>query len=123
MTFQKYCKSMKELGVKVTELLAISLGVQDRLHYRDMFEDGCSIMRCNNYPCCKQPGLALGTGPHCDPTAITLLHQDQVGEGLMYLQTTSGRVFDLTLMPLLLTSEIPLRYVRLFHYKYMIVSV
>ena len=69
---------MKELGVKLTELLAISLGV-DGLHYRELFEDGCSIMRCNYYPPCQQPSLALGTGPHCDPTSITILHQDQVG--------------------------------------------
>ncbi|CAL5203932.1 unnamed protein product [Lathyrus oleraceus] len=77
--FEKYCKSMKELGMKLTELLAISLGVNDRLHYRELFEEGCSIMRCNNYPCCPQPSLVLGTGPHCDPTSLTLLHQDQVG--------------------------------------------
>lgn len=78
VTLEKYCKAMKQLGMKLMELLAISLGV-DRLDYRELFEDGCSIMRCNNYPCCKQPGLVLGTGPHCDPTSITILHQDQVG--------------------------------------------
>lgn len=60
------------------ELLAISLGV-DKLHYRRFFEDGSSIMRWNYYPPCKEPGLTLGTGPHCDPTSLTLLHQDQVG--------------------------------------------
>ena len=60
------------------ELLAISLDVE-RLHYKDLFEDGCSIMRCNYYPSCQQPSLALGTGPHCDPTTLTILHQDQVG--------------------------------------------
>ncbi|XP_057731607.1 gibberellin 20 oxidase 2-like [Arachis stenosperma] len=79
VTFQKYCKAMKELGVKLTELLAISLGLKDRLHYKELFEEGCSIMRCNYYPPCHQPSLTLGTGPHCDPTSITILHQDQVG--------------------------------------------
>ncbi|ESW09486.1 hypothetical protein PHAVU_009G131500 [Phaseolus vulgaris] len=76
--FQKYCDGMKQLGLKLVELLAISLGV-DRLHYRELFSDGCSIMRCNNYPSCQQPSLTLGTGPHCDPTSITILHQDLVG--------------------------------------------
>lgn len=76
--FQKYCGAMKQMGMKLTELLAISLGV-DRLHYRELFEEGCSIMRCNNYPSCQQPNLTLGTGPHCDPTSITILHQDHVG--------------------------------------------
>uniref|UniRef100_A0A5B6Z739 Putative gibberellin 20 oxidase 1-D n=1 Tax=Davidia involucrata TaxID=16924 RepID=A0A5B6Z739_DAVIN len=36
-------------------------------------------MRCNYYPPCQEPGLAFGTGPHCDPTSLTILHQDQVG--------------------------------------------
>ena len=78
MVFQKYCESMKRLGMKLLELLAISLGV-DKLHYKELFEDGCSVMRCNFYPSCQEPSVALGTGPHCDPTSLTILHQDQVG--------------------------------------------
>lgn len=69
---------MKELSLSIMELLAISLGVE-RKHYRKFFEDGSSIMRCNYYPPCKEAGLTLGTGPHCDPTSLTILHQDQVG--------------------------------------------
>ncbi|KAJ7959205.1 Gibberellin 20-oxidase [Quillaja saponaria] len=76
--YQKYCEAMKDLCLKIMELLAISLGV-DRLYYRNFFEGGCSIMRCNYYPCCEEPSLVLGTGPHCDSTSLTLLHQDQVG--------------------------------------------
>ncbi|XP_045790569.1 gibberellin 20 oxidase 1-D-like [Trifolium pratense] len=76
--FQKYCEAMKKLGMKVMEILAISLGV-DMSHYKYLFEDGCSIMRCNYYPSCQEPSVALGTGPHCDPTTLTILHQDQVG--------------------------------------------
>lgn len=60
------------------ELLGISLGV-DGLHYRRFFEDGDSIMRCNYYPPCSSANLTLGTGPHTDPTSLTILHQDQVG--------------------------------------------
>ncbi|KAH1099660.1 hypothetical protein AAZX31_13G022300 [Glycine max] len=78
VVFQNYCEAMKQLGMKLLELLAISLGV-DKLHYKDLFEEGCSVMRCNFYPSCQQPSLALGTGPHCDPTSLTILHQDQVG--------------------------------------------
>ncbi|PKI79427.1 hypothetical protein CRG98_000174 [Punica granatum] len=76
--YQKYCEAMKELSLVIMELLAISLGV-GRMHYRQFFEDGSSIMRCNLYPPCKNEGLTLGTGPHCDPTSLTILHQDQVG--------------------------------------------
>jgi len=78
VAFQKYCEAMKKLGMKLMEILAISLGL-DRLHFKYLFEDGCSIMRCNYYPSCQEPSVALGTGPHCDPTTLTILHQDQVG--------------------------------------------
>ncbi|KAL2553177.1 Gibberellin 20 oxidase 2 [Forsythia ovata] len=76
--FQKYCEAVKILSLAIFELLAISLGL-DGSYYRKYFEDGCSIMRCNNYPPCNQAGLTLGTGPHCDPNSLTILHQDQVG--------------------------------------------
>lgn len=72
---------MKKLSGVIFELLAMSLEVEDGLHYKKYFEDGESIMRCNYYPPWKASttGLALGTGPHCDPTSLTILHQDQVG--------------------------------------------
>ncbi|KAK6259156.1 hypothetical protein SCA6_013630 [Theobroma cacao] len=76
--YQNYCEKMRELSLVIFELLAVSLGV-DRMHYHKFFEDGNSIMRCNYYPPCNNSGLTLGTGPHCDPTSLTILHQDQVG--------------------------------------------
>ncbi|KAL5558609.1 hypothetical protein UlMin_034820 [Ulmus minor] len=78
MVFQRYGEAMMRLSLAIMELLAISLGV-DRMHYRKFFEDGSSILRCNNYPPCMEPNLAVGTGTHCDPTSLTILHQDQVG--------------------------------------------
>ncbi|XP_048331494.2 gibberellin 20 oxidase 2 [Ziziphus jujuba] len=76
--YQRYCEAMKRLCLDILELLAISLGVSDRMYYRRFFEDDFSMMRCNYYPPCHDPSLSLGTGPHCDPTSITILHQDQV---------------------------------------------
>ncbi|KAF2296654.1 hypothetical protein GH714_000932 [Hevea brasiliensis] len=78
MVFQTYCEAMKELSLSIMELLAMSLGL-DQSHYKKFFQESCSIMRCNFYPTCQEPGLALGTGPHCDPTSLTILHQDHVG--------------------------------------------
>ncbi|GMI82952.1 gibberellin 20-oxidase 3, ARABIDOPSIS THALIANA GIBBERELLIN 20-OXIDASE 3 [Hibiscus trionum] len=78
ITYQKYCEEMKSLALSVMEILAISLGV-DRLHYKKYFEDGEPIVRCNYYPPCPEPGLTFGTGPHCDTTSLTILHQDEVG--------------------------------------------
>ncbi|XP_061346811.1 gibberellin 20 oxidase 1-D-like [Gastrolobium bilobum] len=78
LVYQKYCEAMKEVFLAIAELLAISLGA-DRSHFQKFFEDAESIMRCNSYPACNSPSLTFGTGPHCDPTSITILHEDQVG--------------------------------------------
>ncbi|XP_020215847.1 gibberellin 20 oxidase 3 [Cajanus cajan] len=74
---QKYCEAMKEVSMKIMELLAISLGA-DPSYFQRFFEDGVAIMRSNHYPSCQNPSITLGVGPHCDPTSLTILHQDQV---------------------------------------------
>ncbi|KAG0481072.1 hypothetical protein HPP92_011930 [Vanilla planifolia] len=79
--YERYCKAMEDLSLSIMELLGISLGV-DRSHFREFFSDGSSIMRCNNYPQCQEPELTLGTGPHCDPTSITILLQQGDVDGL-----------------------------------------
>ncbi|XP_021908926.1 gibberellin 20 oxidase 1 [Carica papaya] len=76
--YQEYCNAMSRLSLRIMELLAISLGV-GRNHFREFFEENDSIMRLNYYPPCQKPDLTLGTGPHCDPASLTILHQDQVG--------------------------------------------
>ncbi|WJX87119.1 gibberellin-44 dioxygenase [Trifolium repens] len=81
--YQDYCEAMSNLSLRIMELLGMSLGV-DKEYFRELFEGNDSVMRLNYYPPCKNPDLALGTGPHCDPTSLTILHQDQV-EGLQVL--------------------------------------
>ncbi|KAF8008641.1 hypothetical protein BT93_K2337 [Corymbia citriodora subsp. variegata] len=76
--YQDYCEAMSRLSLGIMELLGMSLGI-GREHFREFFEDNDSIMRLNYYPPCQKPDLTLGTGPHCDPTSLTILHQDQVG--------------------------------------------
>lgn len=76
--FQEYAEAMNILSLKVMELLGISLGI-DRRYFREFYEDNDSILRLNYYPPCKQPNLTLGTGPHNDPTSLSILDQDQVG--------------------------------------------
>ncbi|CAL9238000.1 unnamed protein product [Arabidopsis halleri] len=75
--YQEYAETMSNLSLKIMELLGMSLGIKRR-HFREFFEDNESIFRLNYYPKCKQPDLVLGTGPHCDPTSLTILQQDQV---------------------------------------------
>ncbi|KAK6142868.1 hypothetical protein DH2020_023216 [Rehmannia glutinosa] len=75
---QEYCEAMNSLSLNVMEILGISLGVGPS-YFREFFQGNDSIMRLNYYPPCQKPDLALGTGPHCDPTSLTILHQDHVG--------------------------------------------
>ncbi|MBA0617305.1 hypothetical protein Godav_026764 [Gossypium davidsonii] len=76
--YQEYCEAMNKLSMEVMELLGLSL-VLGRAYLRDFFQGNDSILRLNHYPPCPKPDLALGTGPHADPTALTILDQDQVG--------------------------------------------
>ncbi|KAL3650461.1 hypothetical protein CASFOL_006864 [Castilleja foliolosa] len=76
--YQDYCDAMSKLSLEIMELLGMSLGVGQN-HFKHFFEENESIMRLNYYPPCQQPDLTLGTGPHCDPTSLTILHQDDVG--------------------------------------------
>ncbi|KAL3517056.1 hypothetical protein ACH5RR_023958 [Cinchona calisaya] len=85
--YQKYCEAMSCLSLSVMEILGISLGVGPK-HFREFFEGNDSIMRLNYYPPCQKPDLTLGTGPHCDPTSLTILHQDDVGGLEVYVNET-----------------------------------
>lgn len=76
--YQDYCNAMSNLSLGIMELLEMSLGVS-RDHFKSFFEGNDSIMRLNYYPRCQKPDQTLGTGPHCDPTSLTILHQDSVG--------------------------------------------
>ncbi|CAH1416333.1 unnamed protein product [Lactuca virosa] len=75
---QEYCEAMSTLSLSIMELLGISLGI-GQSYFRDFYEENDSIMRLNYYPPCQKPDQTLGTGPHCDPTSLTILHQDNVG--------------------------------------------
>lgn len=69
---------MSNLSLGIMELLGMSLGIGPS-YLREFFEGNDSIMRLNYYPPCQKPDQTLGTGPHCDPTSLTILHQDDVG--------------------------------------------
>ncbi|KAF6138261.1 hypothetical protein GIB67_019431 [Kingdonia uniflora] len=76
--YQQYSETMSALALKIMELLGTSLGI-DREFLKDFYTRNDSIMRLNHYPRCQKPDLCLGTGPHVDPTSLTILHQDNVG--------------------------------------------
>ncbi|KAI3796583.1 hypothetical protein L1987_39261 [Smallanthus sonchifolius] len=75
--FQEYCEAMSKISLGIMELLGMSLGI-GRSHFRDFYDENDSMMRLNYYPPCQKPEQTLGTGPHCDPGSLTILHQDNV---------------------------------------------
>ncbi|EFJ16877.1 hypothetical protein SELMODRAFT_450785 [Selaginella moellendorffii] len=76
--YETYCKAMEKLGRELIELIAQSLELApDALN--SYFDDGFSIFRMNMYPPSEHFPRLLGTGPHTDPCALTILHQDEVG--------------------------------------------
>ena len=77
IVYQEYAEAMSDLSLKIMELLGMSLGI-NRSHFKEFSEDNESIFRLNYYPQCKQPNVVLGSGPHCDPTSLTILQQDLV---------------------------------------------
>ncbi|VFR00830.1 unnamed protein product [Cuscuta campestris] len=81
LVYQKYCEAMTKLSMEIIEMLGRSLGI-DPSYYKDYFDDGFSTLRFNFYPRCEEPDQTLGTGPHCDPNSITILHQDDLVQGL-----------------------------------------
>uniref|UniRef100_A0A0E0L2P7 Fe2OG dioxygenase domain-containing protein n=1 Tax=Oryza punctata TaxID=4537 RepID=A0A0E0L2P7_ORYPU len=84
--YQEYCEAMEEVTKTIMAVLGESLGVGGGGgYYREFFEDSSSIMRCNYYPPCPEPERTLGTGPHCDPSALTVLLQDGDVDGLQVL--------------------------------------
>nr|KJB09888.1 hypothetical protein B456_001G172900 [Gossypium raimondii] len=76
--YQEYCEARNKVSQEIMGLLGISLGL-DQAYFKDFFEQNDSILRLNHYSPCQKPELTLGTGPHTDPTSLTILHQDQVG--------------------------------------------
>ncbi|XP_020594356.1 gibberellin 20 oxidase 2-like [Phalaenopsis equestris] len=82
---------MTKLSLSIMELLGISLGL-DRRHYPEFFADSNNILRCNYYPPCQEPELTFGTGPHCDPTSLTILLQQDEVDGLQVFSDGEWRV-------------------------------
>ncbi|KAL3530111.1 hypothetical protein ACH5RR_009433 [Cinchona calisaya] len=78
----EYTNQVRKLGMRIMDMLYEGLGleVEDIEKEFDKYDCAFSI---NHYPACPDPGSALGTGRHCDPTLITLLQQDVYGLQLL----------------------------------------
>ncbi|KAK7260109.1 hypothetical protein RIF29_25877 [Crotalaria pallida] len=79
---------MVKLALKLMELIALSLNLPPK-RFEDFFKDQTSFIRCNHYPPCPSPHLALGVGRHKDSGVLTILAQDDVG-GLEVKRKSDG---------------------------------
>ncbi|XP_022848557.1 protein SRG1-like [Olea europaea var. sylvestris] len=77
----EYATEMKNLAVKILDLMAKALHVKAE-EMNTVFEEGMQSMRMNYYPPCPQPELVTGLYPHSDATGLTILLQVNEIEGL-----------------------------------------
>lgn len=82
-----YCEAVDKLGKQLIGLIACSLGLPPD-SFGKYFARGFSIYRMNMYPPSSHYSRVLGTGPHTDPCALTILHQDEVGGLQIYNNST-----------------------------------
>ncbi|CAK7350313.1 unnamed protein product [Dovyalis caffra] len=80
-TLEAYSAELKILALKILYLMAKALGMKPD-DIKDLFEDGCQMMRMNYYPPCPQPELVIGLNSHTDATGLTILLQMSEVEGL-----------------------------------------
>jgi len=84
-TVSSYCKQVRELGFRLQELIAESLGLE-KDHIKDVLGEQGQHMAVNYYPPCPQPDLTYGLPAHTDPNALTILLQDLQVSGLQVLK-------------------------------------
>lgn len=80
-----YCMEVRQLGYRLEELIAESLGVEKDCIKNILGEQG-QHMAVNYYPPCPEPELTYGLPGHTDPNALTILLQDLEVAGLQVLK-------------------------------------
>ncbi|XP_010541508.1 PREDICTED: protein DOWNY MILDEW RESISTANCE 6 [Tarenaya hassleriana] len=80
----KYCTEVRELGLRIEELISESLGLEKEYVKKVLGEQG-QHMALNYYPPCPDPELTYGLPAHTDPNALTILLQDTTVSGLQIL--------------------------------------
>jgi isopenicillin N synthase-like dioxygenase len=81
-TIDEYMAHVTQLGHRVLELLALSLGLATDFFLQRYTADPLLLFRIFHYPTTTAPpdgSLRFGVGEHTDYGLVTLLHQDDVG--------------------------------------------
>ncbi|XP_009797505.1 protein DOWNY MILDEW RESISTANCE 6 [Nicotiana tabacum] len=81
----RYCTEVRQLGFRLQEAIAESLGLEKEC-IKDVLGEQGQHMAINFYPPCPQPELTYGLPAHTDPNALTILLQDLEVAGLQVLK-------------------------------------
>ena len=72
-TLEEYSTALKSLAMKILNLMAKALGM-DQNDLNVLFdEEGWQLFRMNYYPPCPQPELVMGLNSHSDIVGLTIL--------------------------------------------------
>lgn len=80
-----YCREVRQLGFRLQEAIAESLGL-DKDSVKSILGEQGQHMAMNFYPECPEPELTYGLPAHTDPNALTILLQDLQVAGLQVLK-------------------------------------
>lgn len=80
-----YCVEIRQLGLRLQELISESLGLHKDYINKTLGEQG-QHMAINYYPPCPEPELTYGLPAHTDPNTLTILLQDTKVAGLQLLK-------------------------------------
>ncbi|XP_027358867.1 protein DOWNY MILDEW RESISTANCE 6-like [Abrus precatorius] len=80
----KYTREMKELGLKILELISEGLGLNSNYFCGGLSENPSVLI--HHYPPCPDPSLTLGLAKHRDPTILTILLLEEEIQGLQVLK-------------------------------------
>lgn len=72
----KYLAEMRKLSLKILEMIAQGLGLDDGEYLSEISE--VQVITANRYPPCPNPSLTIGIPRHKDPSLITILYQGNV---------------------------------------------
>ncbi|XP_074291846.1 protein DOWNY MILDEW RESISTANCE 6-like [Silene latifolia] len=80
-----YCTEVRELGIRIEELISESLGLE-KSYIPNVVGDQGQHMAINYYPPCPEPEMTYGLPGHTDPNTLTVLLQDLEVSGLQILK-------------------------------------
>ncbi|CAH2048190.1 unnamed protein product [Thlaspi arvense] len=85
-TLHEYTMKLKILREQLFKGMARSLELEEECFLEMCGEDSIMETRFNMYPPCPRPDKVIGSRPHTDGSAVTLLLPDKNVEGLQFLK-------------------------------------